>query len=128
MTQEDKDLLLKDFFGRLPYGVIIKDENGDYINVNLYTANLEHLIDKVGLGVYKLVLRSFESMDMDERLGIYELVYKIGGIYYMDVIINGNDNLPPIYDWVNKNNFDWRHLIKKGLADEMPKDMYNKRK
>ena len=95
MTQEEKELVLQDLLGRLPYGITIKDEYGDYINVNLYTANLEHLIDRVGT------------------------------IYYMDVVINGNDNLPPIYDWVNRHNFDWRHLIKKGLAVEMPEDMYN---
>lgn len=125
MTQEEKELVLQDLLGRLPYGVTIKDENGDYINVNLYTANLEHLIDRVGSGIDKLALRSFESMNMDERIGIYDLVYKLFTIYYMDVVINGEDNLPPIYDWVNRNNFDWRHLIKKGLAVEMPEDMYN---
>ena len=125
MTQEEKELVLQDLLGRLPYGVTIKDEYGDYINVNLYTANLEHLIDRVGSGIDKLALRSFESMNMDERIGIYDLVYKLFTIYYMDIVINGNDNLPPIYDWVNRNNFDWRHLIKKGLAVEMPEDLYN---
>ena len=124
MTQEEKELVLQDLLGRLPYGVTIKDENGDYINVNLYTANLEHLIDRVGSGIDKLALRSFESMNMNERIGIYDLVHKLYRIYYMDVVINGEDNLPPIYEWVNRNNFDWRHLIKKGLAVEMPEDMY----
>lgn len=124
MTQEEKELVLQDLLGRLPYGITIKDENDDYINVNLYTANLEHLIDRVGSGIDKLVLRSFESMNMNERIEIYDLVHKLYTIYYMDVVINGNDNLPPIYDWVNRHNFDWRHLIKKGLAVEMPEGMY----
>lgn len=124
MTQEEKELVLQDLLGRLPYGITIKDENGDYINVNPYTANLEHLIDRVGSGIDKLALRSFESMNMNERIEIYDLVHKLYTIYYMDVVINGNDNLPPIYDWVNRHNFDWRHLIKKGLAVEMPEGMY----
>ena len=32
---------------------------------------------------------------------------------------------PEAYDWLNKNMFDYRGLIEKGLALKAPKDMYN---
>lgn len=30
-----------------------------------------------------------------------------------------------VFDWLNAHNFDYRELIKKGLALEAPKEMYN---
>lgn len=32
---------------------------------------------------------------------------------------------PTLFDWLNKKHFDYRGLIKKGLALEAPKGMYN---
>ena len=57
MTQEEKNLVLIDLCGRLPYDIVINDEYGDYINVNIYNAHIEHLIDRVVSGLDKMVLR-----------------------------------------------------------------------
>ena len=32
LTQEEKDLLLKDICARLPYGVVVKNKNGFWYN------------------------------------------------------------------------------------------------
>jgi hypothetical protein len=36
-----------------------------------------------------------------------------------------NDNSFVLFDWYNKNHFDYRGLIEIGLAIEAPEGMYN---
>ena len=100
MSAEDKDLILRDICARLPYNIIVRDEYGDYIEVNIYTANLEHLIDRVSTGIVKMVLRPLSSMTEEEAEEYCNNVTDIGsGV-----------------DWLNKNMFDFRGLIPKDLA------------
>lgn len=108
MTQEDKELLLKDLCGRLPYDIVVKDEYGDYIEVNIHTANLEHLIDRVSEGIVKMVLRPMSSQTSEEREELNNILeYQ----YYSD-----DSCMCEATDWLNKNMFDFRGLIPKGHA------------
>jgi len=124
MTQEDKQLLLKDLSARLPYGVIchydctvpsvgkvinydrlngivpIQETTGFMVGVH----NVNALFDNI-----KPYLRPMSSMTEEERADFY-------------------DNLRPKYDgkpwesmgadvdWLNAHHFDFRNLIGRGLA------------
>ena len=112
MTQEEKNLVLIDLCSRLPYDMKIKDEYGDYINVNIHNANIEHLIDRVVSGLDKMVLRPMSSMT-DEEEDEYEIIIR--------------SSLTTHIDWLNKNMFDYRGLIPKELALEATEDMYNQK-
>ena len=126
MTQEEKELLIKDLCGRLPYGVKIKEEYGDYIDVNIYNANIEHLIDRVVSGLDKLVLRPMSSMTEEERQELGEEIEKDDIEPYGEICSSGVDNLLlstcrasiNFQDYLNENMFDYRNLIEKGLALE----------
>lgn len=126
MTQEEKELVVKDLCGRLPYDIEIKDEYGDYINVNLHNAHIEHLIDRVASGLDKMVLRPLSSMTEEERQEYNYLYYQVpiqrsGGNAYRDTKMVEALHI----DWLNKNMFDHRGLIPKGLALEAKEGMYS---
>ena len=115
MTQEEKDLLLKDLSTRLPYGVKgIITYNGDkdiftvkgIFNI-LFLSDTEccHLED------FKPYLRPMSSMTEEE-----EIFYNIKYPY-----IKNYEQM----DWLNAHHFDYRGLIEKGFALEAPEDMYN---
>ena len=121
MTQEAKDLILIDLCGRLPYDIVINDEYGDYINVNIHNAHIEHLIDRVVSGLDKMVLRPMSSMtadEGDEYMSLKENIIACDDITYF---FETHKSI----DWLNKNMFDYRGLIQKGLAIEAPEGMYN---
>ncbi len=126
MTQEEKNLLLQDLCGRLPYGVKIKEEYGDYINVNIHNANIEHLIDRVVSGLDKMVLRPMSSMTEEERKEYNDLYYQVpiqrsDGNAYRDTKMVEALHI----DWLNKKMFDYRGLILAGLANAALEGMYN---
>ena len=136
MTQEDKDLLLKDLCARLPYGVKIKEEYGDYIDVNIHNANIEHLIDRVVSGLDKLVLRPMSSMTEEERDELKHifncdyvefdcLEFTVGGSVDYDTFCMYYEHCAELVDWLNKKMFDYRGLIPKSLALEAKEGMYN---
>ena len=128
MTQEDKELLLKDLCARLPYGVKgIKVYDKDKIveldgilpickpNPN-FGQNSEPFIelqfsdlDCSPIDKFKPYLRPMSSMTEDEEDELYSVRM---GNYGEDV------------DWLNTHHFDFRNLIEKGLAIEAPTDMY----
>ena len=134
MTQNEKDLLLKDLCARLPYGVKCENYNHIYgrnvfkvtdIRDNGYicgTINNQYywaVFDPLELKPYLFPLSSmteeqqkeaniFDDMDMDilsENLGRNH---------------RNKTNIPTAtynyIDWLNKNHFDYRGLIEKGLA------------
>lgn len=127
MTQEDKQLLLIDLCARLPYGVIIEGlEHPEIITI-------KHLaiISVISTEPYKPYLRPMSSMTEEEadefRLDFHYDVY-IGrgyslnnkdGSYRMPVFV-----MKDYFDWLNAHHFDYRDLIKKGLAIEAPEGMY----
>ena len=131
MTHEDKELLLQDISARLPYGVMC--------NIGLkYPLQLQRIfvdrLDGILLDFYedgdnyqvylsevKPYLRPMSSMTEEE----WTDYQKIRMIDWVNGDINGTFiNAGLIVDWLNKNHFDYRGLIPKGLAFEAPEGMY----
>jgi hypothetical protein len=141
MTQEDKQLLLKDLCGRLIYelkglhrGVVqrllIMDSFGSY-QVNGYDAWFN--LDSVP---FKPYLRPMSSMIEEE----FELLKQYSGLEYDQLDLaefpNNHKDLDfylseipsytviQVFDWLNAHHFDYRGLIPMGLALEAPEGMY----
>ena len=128
MTPEDKELLLKDISGRLPYGLIVQislyrndGRKGDIELDPHVTENIWEIIDKYHALPY---LRPMSSMTEEEskeyrKTQITKWVKSVdctyGGYYeHKDTI--------KTFDWLNAHHFDYRGLIKKGLAIEVTKE------
>ena len=127
MTQEEKQLLLKDLYARLPYKVkfgIGSCKLGiyDLIQINTNKGKVQY-----GCGLYvdleqiKPYLRSMSGMTEEEDKEWQ---------YYKNAIAESCDErleerISELHDWFAAHHFDFRGLIKKGLALEAPKDMYN---
>jgi len=135
MTQEDKELLLKDLSARLTYKIIIYRGEKDYIGEE--DALLEG-VDVIS-GLCKLrclpegnvfvqdhivniipYLRPMSSMTEVEKEE-YDSLYT-----YIKVCIDKKFKIDfsLTTDWLNKHHFDYRGLIEKGLAIEAPYWMY----
>ena len=132
MKQEDKDLLLKDLCGRLPYDIKCKIEMWIGCDVcTIYNINSIGYVEIVedsdtnGISIEKIKPYLFPLSSMTE-----EQEEEYGKCYDID-LANGTKNLYdrldgkkvingyPMYnhiDWLNKNHFDYRGLIEKGLA------------
>ena len=123
MTQNEKDLLLKDLCARLPYNIKVYDNNG---NFNTSYVNLLHINGKVsevfvGNGMQcrtapideiRPYLFPLSSMTEEQK---EDMIKSSCGI--------GSDK--NVFDWWNKNHFDYRGLIPMGLAiDATNKDIY----
>lgn len=124
MTQEEKDLVLIDLCGRLPYGVKIKEEYGDYINVNIHNAHIEHLIDRVVSGLDMLVLRPLSSMTEEE----YQEFNNIRIEHTLKCLELGDKESFELsmrfqqeeLNYLYQKHYDIYGLISKGLALEAP--------
>lgn len=133
MTQEEKQLLLKDLCARLPYGTMVNFTLGDIrfdeivssvdvngSNVQVYTKHgfLRCPLEgdpEIELSQVKPYLRPMLSMTEEEHV-------KLKAVYD-----NGSNGLFDEYshiDWLNANHFDYRGMIEKGLALEAPDGMY----
>ena len=151
MTQEEKQLLLKDLSARLPYGVKIKylywdeDKGCEYpvpmilddINSDGYIRFYGDIEEREGRGyilTYLPYLRPMYSMTEEERKE-YESIFSIGeyscggsleGKEYEYINDSYDDVTQSVFliDWLNAHHFDYRGLIDKGLALEAPEDMY----
>lgn len=127
MTQEDKDLLLKDLCARLPYGVLVHYCNKSHtLYTNEFILNERLLLEFrtpdccVELKPY---LRSMSDMTEEEKKEMYHDCY----IVSIDFDMRTTDmiavlNSIKIVDWLNTHHFDYRNLIEKGLAIEATKD------
>lgn len=124
MTHEDKALLLKDLCGRLPYGVKV---NGVFLNYNKDNGKIlyercdkkfiyEHLDRYETLKPYLFPLSSMTDKQYDEFFNYYHNIeieeIKASGDYLKAAYLGDGAK----YEWLNRNNFDWRYLIDKGLA------------
>ena len=125
MTQEDKQLLLADLCGRLPYGVFVNIEGFDYdFNgklVQVYFGNINRCSIQVGCNIsYSLEetkpwLRPMSSMTEEEKKEFNDQIYKAkpysDGKSYNVYEVTGLN-----IDWLNAHHFDYRGLIEKRLA------------
>ena len=114
MTQEEKELLLKDLCARLPYGVMLNINGYDRMLMPCHIDLIS--IDKIQCKPY---LRPMSSMTEKER---ETFNYLCESRYFYSSNINGRNY--DYYDWLNSNHFDYHDLIEKGLALEAPEGMY----
>lgn len=147
MTQENKELLLRDLSARLPYGVIVdyKEYEYDYHHWmidSLHTPTYSEsgiLMDTdyegwIGFTEYKgcgmstgsrplhieknrPFLRPMSSMTDEERSERISILWELEGHINEDVTYK-------YQDWLNAHHFDYRGLIPMGLALEAKKGMY----
>lgn len=125
MTQEDKELLLKDLSVRLPYGVKCCVKNNHKVcgilngivgeNIHLYSSGCS----TYNISVIKPYLRPMSSMTEKEEIE-YDTIFAKPwyNSFYIDNLLNG-------FDWLDRHHFDYRGLIEKELALEAPEGMYN---
>ena len=111
MTKEDKDLLLKDLCARLPYGVKVKITSKESKNriVHLTEDNICHLTDD-WWSEYKPYLFPLSSMTEEQKKEYNYITER----WMYDSSYSISDSI----DWLNANNFDYRGLIPKGLAND----------
>ena len=116
MTQEEKQLLLKDLCARQPYGVKVEiDGYGTHILKGIYgdTISTDRGIN-YPLRLVKPYLRKMPDIQ-DPLLNELDDLITNKKFYEITTISQ---------DWYNKHNFDYRGLIEKGLALAAPEGMY----
>ena len=132
MTQEERNLLIQDLCGRLPYGVIAKKEysfvftNGTISKSKkierLDLEDIDYLISGDNcVDVLKPYLRPMSSMTEEEQKEYHKTFraepYGSGiGYEYVESARS--------FDWLDKHHFDYRELINKGLALNAQEGMY----
>ena len=131
MTQEDKELLLKDLCARLPYGV----KCAIYITYERLTHDKETVFYVAGPNIVTLegndrnecymywqvkpYLRPMSSMTDEEYDQLYiDSRVKEDSVDILDAFANDLDAI----DWLNAHHFDYRGLIPMGLAIEVTKE------
>ena len=118
MTQEEKDLLIKDLCARLPYGVKIEltwwvMDDGMYMNTTLEPDHIDQLLnDEYGDAEIKPYLFPLSSMTDEEKEEYCQLQQKV--IYNSKGIVN--EDVTKYINWFYKNHFDINGLIPMGLA------------
>ena len=129
MTQEEKDLLLKDLCGRLPYGIkcaTVRYRPDEKFIISTDTITFEN-ISKYTDARYKIYLFPLSSMTDEQKEYIrnrfcYEWEGDPYEIWRHEIDIVDADEL---IDWFNENHFDYRGLIPKNLAiDATNKNIY----
>ena len=138
MTQEEKQLLLKDLCERLPYGIVLNvgdrdiklDRQHQGIGI-LYPEDCSDEFNErnnnsafyiIISGCYygediKPYLRPMSSMTEEERNSVENWNWNIGSKDTEDAL--------NYFDWLKEHHFDYRGLIEKGLALEAPEGMYS---
>ena len=119
MTQEEKELLLVDLCGRLPYDVKVQvigvsDYTGEYLSPKIKTLDYL-LLGKLGAVIkgyrkdeIKPYLFPMSSMTDEQEDELKKLMAKDWhGMYY-----HTHDSI----DWLNAHHFDYRGLIPMDLA------------
>ena len=143
MTQEDRQLLLKDLCVRLPYNVVIRctDDDTNY-KCFLTTDILNELLHNIECYDYKPYLRPMSSMTEEEREEVQVFICdewffedsgfatKVRKEGYIEFLANYDcSGIDPEFcgeyvDWLTAHHFDYRRLISMGLALEAPEGMY----
>ena len=124
----DKELLLKDLCARLPYGVKVngvfltydKDKDKILYKECVKELNYSHLSRYWTLKPYLFPLSSMTDKDLIEFLQIKGMnlnsdelkTFRRGTTAIVSTLPSYSRHI----DWLNKNHFDYRGLIEKGLA------------
>lgn len=154
MTEEQKQLLIKDLCGRLPYGVKIlhvKDGiMGVLSNINIYVEGREEKLkcsipffgkDNVPIEEFKPYLRPLSSLTSSEdeefkrimgciipwRISEGLIEWTVGGSVESEIFELRIDQIEQLTEFLNAHHFDYRGLIEQGLAiDATGVVMYSK--
>ena len=138
MTQEEKDLLIRDLSARLPYGVmvyLVYDEDtwfGREMGIGtLHDIMFDNVVE------VKPYLRPMSSMTEEELKELNEKYDNIAYFftqeppYYHGLQAQHSDigsieisEFSGVYDWLNAHHFDYRGLIERGLALPAKEGMY----
>lgn len=153
MTKEEKDLLIKDLCGRLPYNVALNctedDDEKTNFNCLLSPDIFKDLMSSNPNWIYKPYLRPLESMTKDEREEVQVFICdewffedsgfatKVRKEGYIEFLANYDcSGIDPEFcgeyvDWLNAHYFDYRivpstgkSMIESGLALVAPEGMY----
>lgn len=130
MTQEEKQILMKDLSARLPHHVRCKVWLKDGTTEEGFL-DLEHNYGDVLQDAFyynkikdiKPYLRPMSSMTEEERNEYLSVKMQetervaLAEVYCPEAIAE-------IMDWLDEHHFDYRGLIEKGLALEAPEGMY----
>lgn len=123
MKQEDKNLLLKDLSSRLPYGVILNCCN--IVGEKLYTIDSNGLVNEdYDLEEVKPYLFPMSSMTEEQKEELENLGWNFDNfeIHNVNECLGtyreyvAHSDCSTLIDWLNRHHFDYRGLIKKGLA------------
>ena len=134
MTQEDKELLLKDLCARLPYGVkIVIQDTFKYsiVSREYHVLDVSNFSDIFCFNYKKFDKRMKKAMrERPNDIVIKPYLFPLSSMtweqecQYREVIASSLNHYE-VYDWFNKNHFDYRGLIEKGLAiDATGKNIY----
>ena len=109
MTREEKQLLLVDLCGRLPYGVILNCCN--LVGEKLYTIDSNGLVnndyDLEEVKPYLFPMSSMTEEQREEYKSFFPMLPRDLTTPSLSV---------KMIDWLNAHHFDYRGLIEKGLA------------
>ena len=110
----DKELLLKDLCARLPYGVKVESvfintdtKKRKSCGIEVFDATCILMI-RDGFGEFKPYLFPLSSMTEKQKKEYQYITER----WMYDSSYSISDST----DWLNKNHFDYRSLIEKGLA------------
>lgn len=110
MTQEQKDLLLKDLYARLPYGVkISNDIQTKVLDIYDIDWDIDWFINNTEIKPYLFPLSSMTE-EQERQYSFFST--NIFSCFEVDLC----EAVAEFHDWLNKNHFDYRGLIEKGLA------------
>ena len=133
MTQEQKDILLKDLSARLPYKVKVQDtyykslEPNPIWLIDLHAQKVRLFADEgyQNIEYIKPYLFPLSSMTEEQKEKALSLLRNCD-YYLIDGVIKWLDNCPiEFFDWCNENHFDYRGIIPMGLAlDATDKNIY----
>ena len=153
MEVKDKALLIKDLSGRLPYGVYVEhirtgmrghlhdlkvyplyDKTDDHIYDYICTTDFLGDGDYFDIEAFKPLLFPLSSMTEEQKRELRQMdafINTFGNVCFAVYDEYGHDIIPTYEDairitnWLNKNHFDYRGLIEKGLAiDATDKNIY----
>ena len=128
MTQENKELLLKDLCARLPYGVKVEYKN-EIFDVEHVSPMYEEVkldtyetwtIDVSDIKPYLFPLSRLNSLTDEQKKTLKVLcdwndeeadAQSILVLYQKHFVMKTD-----VIDWLNKNHFDYRGLLDRGLA------------
>ena len=122
MTQEERMLLIKDLSARLPYAVTVEHTSG--FRGTLHDLVIHHIYDDND-NVYDAICYTDFFGDEDDIYIEYfkPYLFPLSSLTdeQKDDMIKSSCGIGSdknVFDWYNKNHFDYRGLIEKGLAND----------